>query len=108
MSPQERLDAAGEICRGLGMLDGFKKTQENIAAIIAKYEGESAEVATESFPKCISYEELRRGLGNLPQTWYPDLIRAMTEAAYKKKVFIDGGASNFVSQVEKKIGKDKK
>lgn len=49
----------------------------------------------------ISYEDLRKSLGELPVTWYPDLIRAMVQAAIKKGVFLKGGATRFVAQVEK-------
>ncbi len=48
----------------------------------------------------LTYTELREGLAKLPATWYPDLIRAMVEAAIEKKVFLPGGASVFISQVE--------
>lgn len=65
------------------------------------------EPVSQKFPENIEYEELRRGLSNLPMTFYPDLIRAMVEAAYQKNVFLDGGASVFVQNVEKKIGKQK-
>ena len=50
-----------------------------------------------------NYESLRQELSELPMTWYPDLIRAMIEAAIKKKVFLKGGATRFVRDVEKKI-----
>lgn len=49
----------------------------------------------------VSYEDLRRSLENLPETWYPDLIRAMVQAAIRKGVFEEGGASQFVARVEK-------
>lgn len=50
-----------------------------------------------------NYESLRQELSELPMTWYPDLIRAMIEAAIKKKVFLKGGATRFVRDVEKKL-----
>jgi hypothetical protein len=45
----------------------------------------------------INYEELRAGLMNLPDTWYPDLIRALVEASYKKGVWKPNGCSTFVN-----------
>lgn len=48
-----------------------------------------------------NYEDLRTELGGLPRTWYPDLIRAMVEAAIKKGVFLKGGATRFVRNVER-------
>jgi hypothetical protein len=56
-----------------------------------------------AFPLCVTYEELRDELGKLPSTWYPDLIRSMVEAAYTKKVFVKGGASRLISNLEKRI-----
>lgn len=56
------------------------------------------------FPYCRNYEELSAELGKLPATWYPDLIRVMVEAAYMKKVFVEGGASRLISNLEKKPG----
>ena len=49
----------------------------------------------------VDYETLRSELQDLPMTWYPDLIRAMVQAAYAKKVFKVGGASYFVRNLEK-------
>jgi hypothetical protein len=56
------------------------------------------------FPFCPNYESLRDELGKLPATWYPDLIRSMVEAAYAKKVFVKGGASRLISNLEKTLG----
>lgn len=51
-----------------------------------------------------NYLDLRSGLEALPKTWYPDLIRAMIETAYRNNIFIvPGGASKFVANVEKRI-----
>jgi hypothetical protein len=50
-----------------------------------------------------NYEELRSYLSDIPLTWYPDLIRALVEAAYKKKVFVEKRASRFVEKVEKEL-----
>jgi len=48
-----------------------------------------------------SYETLREELGQLPTTWYPDLIRAMVKASYRKKVWKGtNGCSLFVQGVE--------
>ena len=54
----------------------------------------------------LTYNELRQELKELPMTWYPDLITAMIEASYEKKVFIKGKASTFVRNIEKRIGED--
>ena len=53
------------------------------------------------------YEDVRDGLSGLPITWYPDLICKMVEYAYKRRVFVKGGASILVSNVEKRIGKSR-
>ncbi len=55
-----------------------------------------------------NYEDLRTQLGQLPSTWYPDLIRALVEAAYKKNVFVPGGASRLVHGFEKANGHEGK
>lgn len=55
----------------------------------------------------MDYTELREGLCKLPETWYPDLIRAMVEASYEKNVWLPGGCSIFVKKVEDRIGKGK-
>lgn len=49
-----------------------------------------------------TYEELRGYLVNLPMTWYPDLIIHMVGAAYRKDVFVPGGASRLIEKLEKK------
>ncbi len=49
----------------------------------------------------MDYETLRKELEQLPQTWYPDLIRAMVEASYRRQVWKPGGCSRFIQQVEK-------
>jgi len=54
------------------------------------------------------YEGLRDGLRNLPMTWYPDLIATMVRAAYRKGVFKEGGASQFIHQREVDWGKGKR
>lgn len=52
----------------------------------------------------IDYEVLRDYLGQLPQTWYPDLIRAMVEAAYEKDVFVrPHGGSRLIRRIEKDV-----
>lgn len=79
---------------------GFPLT---LAERIVKLHNEDADKAA----KTEEYEKLRAMLEDLPMTWYPDLLRAMTEAAYKKNVFVPGGASNFVREVEKKNQYDK-
>jgi hypothetical protein len=56
-----------------------------------------------AFPECRNYEELREQLGKLPNTWYPDLIRAMIEAAYRKKVFQIHGASTMIQHIEDQL-----
>jgi hypothetical protein len=55
-----------------------------------------------SSDKFENYEELRSYLEDLPLTWYPDLLRAMVEAAYNKDVFMPGGASKFVEHIERR------
>ena len=54
-----------------------------------------------------NYNDLKRGLKNLPMTWYPALILEMVRAAYKKNVYIPGGASINIKQFEQKEGFDK-
>lgn len=53
----------------------------------------------------LNYEDLRRELGTLPATWYPDLIRAMVEGAHLHNVFKPGGVVVFVDNVEKRMEK---
>ena len=48
------------------------------------------------------YGDLKKGLESLPRTWYPDLIRALVETSYRNGVWNPGGASRFISEVEKK------
>lgn len=48
----------------------------------------------------MNYETLRKELEHLPQTWYPDLIRAMVVASYRHQVWQPGGCSRFIRQVE--------
>lgn len=42
------------------------------------------------------YLDLRKGLMDLPATWYPALIKTMVRTAYKKKVFKPNHASVFI------------
>lgn len=44
------------------------------------------------------YEDLVKGLKNLPVTLYPALITEMVKTAYKKKVFMHNMASVFVKK----------
>ena len=53
------------------------------------------------------YNDLKKGLKNLPMTWYPSLIREMIKAAYRKGVYLPGGASKNIKQAEQKEGLDK-
>jgi len=48
------------------------------------------------------YNDLKEGLKNLPVTWYPALIIEMACAAYKRKVFVPGGASKLIRELEEK------
>lgn len=52
-----------------------------------------------------SYEDLVAYLREQPMTWYPALIVEMVEAAYKKKVFLPGGASTIIAKWEEKNGR---
>lgn len=58
-----------------------------------------------AFPECRNYEQLRYELKKLPMTWYPDLIRALVEAAYEKNVFVPNHASVFVQLIEAQLTK---
>lgn len=50
----------------------------------------------------LNYEQLREALSKLPMTWYPDLIRAMIEAAMDKGAFHPMlGVSRFAASVER-------
>ena len=53
--------------------------------------------------EALSYEELRAKLEDLPMTWYPDLIRAMVLAGYRKRVWQPFGASRFIQGVEQRV-----
>jgi hypothetical protein len=59
-------------------------------------------------PTECTFNEAVEMLSNLPNTWYGPLLRTMVEAAYKKEVFIKGGASYLVSVVETEMGRDKR
>ena len=50
------------------------------------------------------FSDLRDLLMDIPMTWYPALIKTMIKQAYLKKVFVKGGASQFIKNVEKKLG----
>jgi hypothetical protein len=55
----------------------------------------------QAFPKCAGYEDLRKELKNLPDTWYPDLLRAMIEEISQRKIFKKpNGLSNFLRQCQ--------
>lgn len=58
--------------------------------------------------KSLSYKELEEELKNLPMTFYPALIAIMIESAIDKKVFVEGGATNFVKRIEDKIYTERK
>ena len=53
------------------------------------------------------FEDLQKGLKDLPMTWYPQLLADIVEAAYAKNVYLNGGASRHIANLEKRIGKDK-
>jgi hypothetical protein len=53
------------------------------------------------------YFDLEKELSNLPMTWYPALIIHLVETAYQKNVFVPGGATVLVNNLEKKLGKEK-
>lgn len=50
-----------------------------------------------------TYTELVEILKRLPPTWYPALLEVMIVAAYYQMVFVPGGASRYVADVERKI-----
>jgi len=50
-----------------------------------------------------TYHEMHQALLNLPLTWYPAIIETVIKEAYKKGVFLPGGAIVFVQGVEKRI-----
>lgn len=50
------------------------------------------------------YQDLVKGLKDLPITWYPALIMTMVRAGYKKKVFLPSGASLLIRKQEEKEG----
>ena len=50
-----------------------------------------------------TYREVSESLKDLPMTWYPGLIKELIKEAYKKNVFLPGGAGVFVEGVEEKI-----
>ncbi len=52
-----------------------------------------------------TYSELKTTLEGLPSTWYPALIGAMVNAAYSRPVFVPGGASRYIGNLEGRIGK---
>lgn len=53
------------------------------------------------------WEKFVKEIENLPTTWYPALILEMVKAAYGKNVFLPGGASRIVQQMEVELGKAK-
>ena len=57
--------------------------------------------------KDFTYEDLIEVIKNLPMTFYPAVISEAVQAAYEKKVFLPGGASTIIANVEKRIGKSK-
>jgi hypothetical protein len=61
---------------------------------------DATHLITEVIENC-DYESLRKEVCDQPTTWYPDLIRAMIEAAYDKNVFVEGGVSVLVAKIEK-------
>lgn len=48
------------------------------------------------------YHDLKEGLKDLPATWYPALIIEMATIAYERKVFVPGGASKLIKELEEK------
>lgn len=52
-----------------------------------------AEIASED-----GYERLEELLKCLPMSWYPALLKTMVQAAYDKKVFLPGRASQFIAK----------
>ena len=54
-----------------------------------------------------TFDEMHRNLLDLPATWYPGIIETAIKEAYKKKVFLPGGATVFVQGVEEKLEKEK-
>ena len=55
-------------------------------------------------PRCTPigspYEQIKNEISDLPQTWYPALLKTMVESAISKKVFLPGGATEFVRKIE--------
>ena len=51
-----------------------------------------------------SFEDVVTALGNMPQTWYPALLRALVIAAYAHDVFQPGGAGRVVAEIEQHSG----
>ncbi len=56
--------------------------------------------------KIYSYNEIVDILKNIPITFYPALLLELIEVSYKRKVWIDGGASKLVKRIENKIKKN--
>ena len=50
----------------------------------------------------MNYDDWEKEIETLPTTWYPALIIKMVEEAYRKKVFVTGGASTLIQRVENK------
>lgn len=48
----------------------------------------------------MGYDEIKKELEDLPTTWHPALLKALVESAVKKHVFLAGGLTSFVRQVE--------
>lgn len=47
-----------------------------------------------------SFEELNDKLKNLPETWYPQLIKTLVRASQEKGVWKDGGCAKFIGRIE--------
>lgn len=52
-------------------------------------------------PEVREYTVLKQSLTQLPVTWYPDLLKTLVEAALDHRVFVDGGATRFVAEIER-------
>ena len=52
----------------------------------------------------MDYNDIKKTIEEMPQTWFPALLKLMVEKSYEKEVWNDrGGCSSFVSKMEAKI-----
>jgi len=77
---------------------------DHLRRAVAESYGPRVEPFVDTIADHLGYTDLRRMLMGLPGTWYPDLLRAMVEAAYAKGVFRPEGASGWVRNLENRLG----